>query len=159
MENLNPRADGGRPETRQHMLDKLCDGFNRGAGNFLGETVSEARMAVHERAIEQHEDDDTKVGNPRFEGFDDSLAERQRFVTQGGEKHDGAHKFEQEEILEHQKMKRGKKHGGNRLAAQHQVKRDQQKEKNDEEVRVHITHPLLVEAWIQQNEQRKEEGG
>lgn len=56
-------------------------------------------------------------------------------------------------------MRRRKNHRRDSLAAKHQIKRDQQKEKDDEEVRVHITHPLLVEARIQQNEQRKKEGG
>lgn len=110
------------------MLNELRDGFDGRAGDFFGETVAEAWMTVHERAIEQDEDDDAEVGNPRFDGFYDSFADRQRFTAQGREQRDGAHRFEQEEIFEHQQMKRGKNHRGDGLAAQHQVKRDQQKE-------------------------------
>lgn len=141
------------------MLNELREGLDGRADNFLGETVAEAWMTVHERAIEQDEDDDAEVGNPCFDSFDDSFADRQRFITQGREQRDGTHRFEQEEVLEHQQMKRGKDQRRDGLAAQHQVEGDQQEEQDDEEVRVDVTHPLLVEAWVQQNEQREEEGG
>ena len=134
MENLNPRADRRRPETRQHVLNELRDGFDGRAGDFFGETVAEAWVTIHERAIEQDKDDDAEVRNPRFEGFDESFAEGQRFIAQGGEQRHGTHEFEQEEIFEHQQMRRRKDHRRDGLAAQHQVKRGQQKEKDDEEV-------------------------
>lgn len=59
------------------MLNELRDGFDRRASDFFGEAVAEAWMTVHKRAIQQDKDDDTEVGNPRFEGFDESFAEGQ----------------------------------------------------------------------------------